>query len=185
MRLHGAFAERGNGKGCIVMETRSRAYVRGETLVVGVVAWLALNAFVYVAAPLFGISIDFVGRFFGSLLVPRAAHVTQLWVGRALFLAAAIGWTALYRWVRTVFSGPGWLRGLLFGTAIWFVTALVLPLFGAVHALSGSAFGGFAGQGGIAFPGFFGFGFVIVNPRSAGKARHGERGGLCVRRRRL
>lgn len=141
------------------METRSRTSLGGETLVVGVVAWLALNAFVYAAAPLFGISIDLAGRFFGSLLFPRAGDALQLWAGRALFLGAAIGWSFLYRWARTVLAGPGWLRGLLFGTAIWFVSALVLPLFGAVHPLSGSAFGPVVGQGSVAFPGFLGLGF--------------------------
>lgn len=138
------------------MVTRNRTALRAETLVAGVVAWLALNAFAYLAAPLFGLSFGEVGRFFGSLLLPGVSAAGQLWTGRALFLLAALVWAFVYRWARPSLSGPAWLRGFVFGSAIWVVSGLLLPLLGAVHPLSGSFT---AGAGGGTFPGLFGLGF--------------------------
>jgi hypothetical protein len=141
------------------MDTRNRVSVRGETLVTGIVAWLALNAFTYAFAPLFGISFGTVSRFFGSILFPGSAAAVQAWAGRALFLGAAIGWSLVYRWARVYLSGPGWLRGLVFGTGVWVTSALVLPLFGAMHPLNGGGFPTAPSPGGVPYPCFFGLGF--------------------------
>lgn len=139
------------------MQTRGRVFPRAETVTAAVVAWLALNAFSYAAAPLFGISFGLVGAFFGSLLFPGSSPVTQVWVGRALFLVAAVIWSVVYRRVQPLLGGPGWFRGLVFGAAVWVVTGLLLPLLGAVHPLGANAFG--AAAAGVAYPGWFGVGF--------------------------
>lgn len=133
------------------MDVRRRVAL-GDAVLPGVVAWLALNAFVYFVAPLFGLSVGLVGRFFGSLLFPSAGTVTQVWIGRALLLGAALGWSVLYRRTGMNVTGPGWLRGLVFGTGIWVASALVLPLIGALHRVYGSV-------SGVPFPGLFGVGF--------------------------
>lgn len=122
----------------------------------GIVAWLTLNAFAYLAAPIFGLSFGPVAQFFGSLLLPNALISTQTWVGRAMFLAAALGWSLLYRRIGNNLPGTGWVQGLVFGIGIWIATAILLPLIGAVHPLSGL----FGTIPGMSDPGLFGFGFA-------------------------
>lgn len=128
-------------------------------LLAGAAAWLVLNATVYILAPVLGVSLDQVARFFGSLLAPGAATTAQMWVGRAVLLAAAIGWSLLYPSAAQHLPGAGWLRGVVYGAGIWLVTALALPLIGAIHPNPG-AFPPVPGAAGVAFPGFLGVGFA-------------------------
>src|SRR5690625_5671810 len=106
-----------------------RARISGwTTIVAGTVGWVALNVFAYIVAPVLGVSFGRSGVFFGSLLVPGAVAGTQIWVGRIVFFAAAVGWAFLYRSLADRLSGPGWLRGVMFGVGIWVVSGLMLPV---------------------------------------------------------
>lgn len=130
------------------MEVRSRVS-QAQTLAAGAAAWLALNAFVYIAAPLLGLSMGPVASFFGGLLLPASASPAQAWAGRVVLLLAALGWSLLYRVVGPHLPRPAWVRGVLYGAFIWLASVLVLPLIGfrlgraAALALSALAHGVF------------------------------------------
>lgn len=134
-----------------------------ESIVAGAGAWLALNAFAYAAAPLFGISFGLTAGFFGSLLFPSIGTTVQLWIGRVVFFAAALGWSLVYRWAGRYLPGKGWFRGLLFGTGIWLISALALPLIGAIHPNIDSVFPPALGAVRSPFPGLLGLGFAGVS----------------------
>lgn len=126
------------------METRTRVSP-AQAALAGGVAWLALNALVYAAAPLLGVSRGAVAPFFGALLLPTADAGAQARVGRVLLLAAAVVWGLLYARVEPGLPGRRLLRGLLFGALVWLGTALILPLLGALHPVATAAQPGFLG----------------------------------------
>lgn len=138
------------------MAVRERVSV-WQSLTAGTAAWVALNVFAYVAAPVLGVSFGLTGRFFGSFVLPAAGAAVQLWVGRIIFFAAALGWAFVYRWVVYYLSGTGWLRGLTFGAGIWLVSGLVLPLVSAVHPGIENVLP--SGMSRASFPGLLGIGF--------------------------
>lgn len=133
-----------------------------EMLATGLAAWLVLNVTAYVAAWLMGIPVSPAARFLGSFLFPGAGEAVQLWTGRALFLAAALGWSLFYPRAARHLPGPGWLRGAIFGAGIWLVTGLVLPLIGAVHPGAGRLFAADPATAGLPFPGLLGIGFAGI-----------------------
>lgn len=141
------------------MHVRNRVSL-GEALAVGGAAWLALNVTVYALARLLNVPVGEAGRFLGSFLFPDSASTAQLWAGRAVFLAAALGWSLLYPAVAVHLPGPGWFRGAVFGAGIWLVSTLILPLVGAFHPGVGQLFSSGSGSMGIPFPGLFGLGFA-------------------------
>jgi len=128
-------------------------------LLAGAAAWLVLNAVVYLLAPLLDVSPGTVARFFGSLVVPGAAATVQLWTGRAVVLGAALGWSLLYPAAARHLPGQGWLQGIVYGTGIWLLSALTLPLLGALHPSPG-ALPPAPAAAGVAFPGLLGLGFA-------------------------
>jgi len=131
------------------LDTRTRVSA-AQAALAGAVAWLALNALVYTAAPLLSVSLGTVAPFFGALLLPTADAGAQSRVGRAVLLAAAVVWGLMYARVEPRLPGRGFLRGLLFGALVWLGTALVLPVLGALHPVETAAqpgFLGFAWQG--------------------------------------
>lgn len=132
----------------------------GETLVLGVAGWLALNVFLRVAAPLLGLSFNVTANFFGSFVLPRASSMVQMVMGLALYLAAAIGWSFAFRQIYERLPGSGWVRGLLFGTGAWFVTALLLLVLGWLHPAGVSWVALGPGAMGLPYPGFMSLGFA-------------------------
>lgn len=119
------------------LETRIRISA-WEAVIAGVAAWGVLNVFAYAAAPLFGITFGTTAPFFGSFLFPGASATARIWIGRALFFGAAVGWSFVYRRLGGSLPGTDYVRGFLFGTAIWVASALLLPIFGALHPAGGT-----------------------------------------------
>lgn len=113
-----------------------------DVILAGAAAWLALNVVVHALAPMLGLSTGIVAGSVGSPFSPAAAGQAQVWIGRAVLFGVALGWSLLFYRIRSEIPGDGWWQGLAFGTGIWLVSALVLPLLG-VFAL------GFAGVQGI------------------------------------
>lgn len=160
------------------MAIRSRISV-GRALGAGAAAWLALNAFAYIAAPLFGVSFGVTARFFGGFLLPgAAAGATALpSVGRIVFFGAALLWSLVYRGVVHYLPGPGWVRGLAFGAAIWLVSGLLLPLFGAIHPNLTAVLPPGSAAGQASFPGLFGLGFAGASGVALSVLAHAVYGG--------
>lgn len=141
----------------MTMATRYRISV-AQTMGAAVAAWVALNVFAYVAAPLLGVSFGATGRFFGSFLFPAAAPAMQVLIGRIIFFGAALGWGLVYRHIVHFLSGPGWLRGLTFGAGVWVISGLLLPVLAAVHPGIYTVLP--ADMVRSSYPGLFGIGFA-------------------------
>lgn len=115
-------------------------------------------AAVWVLAMAFGYNAHRLSLFVGDGLA-GSPTATVLWTGRAVLLAFALLWAALYSRVRAVLPGPEWARGLLYGAGVWLVSALLLiPLAGWVNGTVdpgragwlGPVSVGYAGAGGLA-----------------------------------
>lgn len=135
------------------MDLEGGRHVRpGRFLAAAALAWLAMVAYWYAFGPMVGIAPGKVAGYTGSFLIGRPGMAAE-WVGRAVLFAVALGWGWIYRSVRGMLVGPEWARGVIYGLAVWTVTAvLVLPALDALRPL--------AANPGVERAGAFGFGFA-------------------------
>lgn len=140
--------------GCRVAVRQDQRTTLRQWLLAGAAAWIGLNAFVHLGARFLDLVPQRLALFVGGGLT-GASEAVVLWTGRIVLLTAALLWAALYARLRERLPGPEWARGILYGLAVWVVSAMVLlPLAGWLNGTVAFGSSGWIGLIGIGYAGY-------------------------------
>ncbi len=97
-------------------------------VIAGIVGAAAMVIFTYLFHALGLPMVDF-GRLLATKILRYHSHGTRL--GLALHLINGVVLAVIYTMLVEVMPGPGWVRGLTYGAALWLVMMIVvMPLLG-------------------------------------------------------
>lgn len=81
---------------------------------------------------------------------PEMGALMPMWIFNGL--VGAFVFAAIYGWVRTAFTGPGWKRGLTYGLVLALITAVLYLMMSGVFDFPGTIWFWWAVDGLIIFP---------------------------------